>query len=59
MPRRGRFLGLPYDWTPPTRERLRRGAWDPEDPRVFRPATFGWGYTVNFAALLRRPSGGR
>lgn len=57
-PRQGRCLGLPYDWTPPTPARLRRGVWDPDDPRVFPPKTFGWGYGLNLAALLGR-SGAR
>ena len=52
--RRGRFLGLPYDWTRPTRADLRRDVWDPDNPRVFVPRSFGWGYGVNFAALVRR-----
>ena len=52
--RRGRFLGLPYDWTRPTRAQLRRAVWDPDEPCVFVPKTFGWGYGVNFAALVRR-----
>jgi uncharacterized protein DUF5808 len=52
--RRGRFLGLPYDWRRPTRERLRRGIRRPDDDRVLVPKAFGWGYRVNLAALRRR-----
>jgi uncharacterized protein DUF5808 len=52
--RRGRFLGIPYDWTRPTRASLLRDLWDPDDPRVFRPRSFGWGYSINVAALLGR-----
>jgi hypothetical protein len=56
MPERkhGRFLGLPYDWRRPTRERIKSRAWNPDDPRVFVPKAFGWGLTINFHALLRR-----
>ena len=52
--RRGRFLGLPYDWRRPTVARLRRELWNPQEPRVFVPKSFGWGYGINFAALWRR-----
>jgi hypothetical protein len=55
--RQGRFLGLPYDSRRPTRERLRRAAWDPDEPRVLVPKAFGWGYGVNLAALWRRGTG--
>jgi uncharacterized protein DUF5808 len=52
--RKGYFLGIPYDWRPLTRERLRRSVWDPEEPRVLVPKAYGWGYGLNFAALRRR-----
>jgi hypothetical protein len=50
----GRFLGLPYNWSRPTRGEVGKGAWDPDDRRVFTPKSYGWGYGINFAALLRR-----
>jgi len=50
--RQGRFLGMPYDWRRPTLARKSR-LWNPRDPRVFVPKAFGWGYDINFAALLR------
>jgi hypothetical protein len=50
----GRFLGIPYDWRRPTWQRLRARIWNPDNPRLFVPRAFGWGYTINFAALLRR-----
>ena len=50
----GSFLGIPYDWRRPTARRLREGVWDPGNPRVFVPKTYGWGYGINFAAVLRR-----
>jgi hypothetical protein len=43
-----KFLGLPYDWRPPTAERARSRLWNPDDPRLFPPKTFGWGQTINF-----------
>jgi hypothetical protein len=50
----GRFLGIPYDWRRPTLQRLRTTWWNRDEPRVLVPKALGWGYTVNFAALLRR-----
>jgi len=50
----GRFLGLPYDFRRPTAERIRRSAWNPDDPHVFVPKAFGWGYGINFYQLARR-----
>jgi hypothetical protein len=51
---RGRFLDLPYDWRRPTRRRLRDELWNPRSRRILVPKAFGWGYGINFAALLRR-----
>jgi hypothetical protein len=52
--RTGTRAGLPYDWRPPTRQRIGQRGWNPEDPRLFTPKTFGWGYGVNFY-WLRHP----
>jgi hypothetical protein len=49
----GYFLGIPYNWSRP-RGAWGKGVWDPDDRRVFTPKTLGWGYGINFAALLRR-----
>ncbi|CAA9569949.1 MAG: hypothetical protein AVDCRST_MAG49-3494 [uncultured Thermomicrobiales bacterium] len=54
MPKTGRFLGLPYDFRPPTVARMRAGLWDPGERRVLVPKAFGWGFDVNVHALLRR-----
>jgi hypothetical protein len=51
---RGRFLGMPYDWRPLTVQRLRESVWNPGETRVLVPKAYGWGYGINFAALLRR-----
>ena len=51
--RRGKFLGMPYDWRRPTKKRLKSNAWDQEG-KVFTPKTVGWGYGVNFRALWKR-----
>ncbi|HET7573175.1 MAG TPA: DUF5808 domain-containing protein [Gaiellaceae bacterium] len=53
----GKFLGIPYDWRKPTLARAKSRWFNPDDPRLFTPKTFGWGYDLNFgvvARLLRR-----
>lgn len=54
-PGTGTFLGVPYDWR---RKgfvaRLKHRWWNPADRRVFTPKTFGWGYDINLARVLRR-----
>ena len=49
--RRGRFLGLPYDWRadrwPPARRAL-----EPAERRILVPKAFGWGYGINLACAL-------
>jgi hypothetical protein len=44
----GSLAGFPYDWRRPTARRARSRIWNPEDPRLFPPKSFGWGYTINF-----------
>jgi hypothetical protein len=53
----GRLLGLPYNWNRPKREDVGKGVWDPDDRRILTPKNVGWGYGINFAALLRRLRG--
>jgi len=48
----GRFAGLPYDLRRPNNARIRARAWNPDDPHVFTPKVFGWGYGLNFYWLL-------
>jgi hypothetical protein len=45
---------MPYDWRRPTAQRLRKGIWDPGNPRVLVPKVYGWGYGINLAAVLSR-----
>jgi hypothetical protein len=54
----GTFLGIPYDWRRPTWARIRARVWNPDDPRIFTPKVFGWGYSVNLAAIWRKLRGG-
>jgi Family of unknown function (DUF5808) len=47
MNKQGRFLGLPYDWRRPTAARARSRMWNPDDPRILTPKSFGWGLDLN------------
>jgi hypothetical protein len=43
---------VPYEFRPPTLERIKLALWNPADPRVFVPTVFGVGWTINFARLF-------
>lgn len=47
----GDVVGVPYDFRPPTAEKLRRSMWDPDDARLLVPHAFGVGWSINFATL--------
>ena len=50
----GQLAGfLPYEFRPPTVERVRERWWNPDDPRVLTPHVFGVGWSVNLARLVR------
>jgi Family of unknown function (DUF5808) len=52
----GSFLGTPYDWRRPSLARMKQRAWNPAEPRLLVPKSFGWGWSINFARLFgRRP----
>jgi uncharacterized membrane protein len=45
---RGRVLGVvPYDFSPPTWERVRLAYWNPGDPRLFTDRVLGVGWAIN------------
>lgn len=48
----GTFAGFPYDWRRPTVRRVRSRIWNPDEPRLFPPKSFGWGYTINLYWLV-------
>ena len=50
----GTYLGVPYDWRAPTPALLRERFWNPGDRRVFTPHVFGWGWSINLAAIARK-----
>src|SRR5216683_7013878 len=44
----GRVFGLvPYDFRPPTWERIRNSYWNPDSDRLFTDRVFGVGWAVN------------
>ncbi len=47
----GRIGFVPYDFRPPTVERLRERLWNPDDPRIFTPHVWGVGWTINLYQL--------
>jgi hypothetical protein len=52
----GWWRGLPFNWSPLSKDEVGKGVWDPDDPRVVTPKNYGWGYGVNFASLFKRRS---
>ncbi|WP_040796598.1 DUF5808 domain-containing protein [Nocardia higoensis] len=54
----GTLAGMPYDWRPPTAQRMRARWWNPNDPRLFTPKAFGWGWDLNLYRVLH-PRGGK
>lgn len=55
----GKVFGIvPYDFRPPTWERLREAYWNPDDPRLFTDRPFGVGWSLNlFRAQMFLQSG--
>ena len=50
----GRVAGVvPYDFRPPTVDRVRQRLWDADEP-LFTPHVFGVGWTLNLGRLARR-----
>jgi uncharacterized protein DUF5808 len=47
-PPQGTYAGLPVDWRLPSLARARARLWNPGDPRVLTPKSFGWGWAINF-----------
>jgi hypothetical protein len=53
-PETKRFLGIPYDWRPPTIALIKERSWNPSDRRILTPKVVGWGYSINFYEVGRR-----
>ncbi len=50
----GRIAGVPYDFRPPSMDRLKESIWAPDDPHLLKPHSFGVGYSLNLGAVARR-----
>ena len=51
----GEMFGfLPYDFRPPTMDRMRERMWNPKEGHIITPMVFGLGWTLNFGALAKR-----
>jgi hypothetical protein len=44
---------VPYDFRPPTLDRLRRAYWNPGDSKILTERVFGVGWAVNVGRLVR------
>ena len=50
----GRVAGfVPYDFRPPSLERVRQAYWNPDEPRIFTDRVLGVGWAINFYSLLQ------
>ncbi|MFH1650487.1 MAG: hypothetical protein ABID87_00060 [Chloroflexota bacterium] len=45
---------VPYDFRPPTLEKLRQSYWNADTFEVFTPPVFGVGWGINFFSLLEK-----
>jgi hypothetical protein len=44
----GRVLGVvPYDFSPPTWDRIQQAYWNPDDPRLLTDRVLGVGWAIN------------
>ncbi len=44
---------IPYDFRPPSLERLKESWWNPDDDRLLTGRAFGVGWAVNLARVVR------
>ena len=54
MKKTGKLLGVPYDVRWPTWSVIKERMWNPDDPHIFTPHVFGWGWSINLYQLFRR-----
>ncbi|MGH2448116.1 MAG: hypothetical protein ACRDFS_05880 [Chloroflexota bacterium] len=48
----GYILGVPYEFRPPTADRIRRKVWNPDNVSVLSPTVWGLGWTFNLYPLF-------
>ena len=49
----GDLYGIPYDYRPPTIEKLKATYWAPDDERILMPKAWGFGWDLNVGRLVR------
>jgi len=52
----GKVAGVPYDYRPPTVDRLRATWWAPEDERLVQPTAYGLGWDINVGRVVKLAS---
>lgn len=52
----GKVAGVPYDYRPPTVDRLRATWWAPEDDRLVQPTAYGLGWDLNVGRVVKLAS---
>jgi len=51
----GRVGGVvPYDFRPPTADRIKDAMWNPQDERIFTDTVFGVGWSINLAKVKEK-----
>jgi hypothetical protein len=56
----GRVGGIvPYEFRPPTVDRVKETYWEPDDDRVLTPTAFGVGWGVNLARVAKLAASAR
>ncbi|HZT07225.1 MAG TPA: hypothetical protein VFC51_09360 [Chloroflexota bacterium] len=51
----GRVMGfVPYDFRPPTIQRIRDEFWNTESPEVLTPHAFGVGWGINLGGIAKK-----
>lgn len=53
----GRIAGIPYDFRPPSIQRLRQSMWNPESDKLFTPTVFGVGWAINLYRVVHPTRG--
>ncbi|HZC26595.1 MAG TPA: hypothetical protein VE287_06195 [Actinopolymorphaceae bacterium] len=52
----GKVAGVPYDYRPPTVDRLRATWWAPEDDKLVKPTAYGLGWDLNVGRVVKLAS---
>lgn len=50
----GHILGIPYDFRPPTLERVKERWWNPKNPHLLAPHVFGVGWSINLFRVKQK-----